>query len=212
MTFWSKKIDGVIALILGLVILIFPFKVFTALSLIVGVLLVITGVRRLYDKIRMKNKRVINSLLMIAIGVVLLLPNTIIPDRDVLGYLLGGMFIYNGIRRMITYRRVNTPMNRSLASAGVIAIVIGVIIALLPEIIIIAFTIIIGLILVAYGALRLFVKMGTVNKFRPNVNFGDAESPNDFVNVFRSFGQEMKQEFQNEINDEIIDVDTEQEQ
>lgn len=183
MAMWNKKIDGIIALILGLVILIFPFKVFTVLAFIVGVGLVIGGFKRLADKIRSKSKRVINSLLMIAIGVVLLLPNSIILDRDVLGYLLGGMLVYNGIYRMIKFRRVQTPMNRSLASAGLIAIILGVVIALLPEIVVIGFTIVIGLIFIAYGSLRLFIKMNVVNKFRQFEREANQDSVEEVVDV-----------------------------
>lgn len=190
MSFWSKKIDGIIALIAGLAILLFPFKVFTGLSLIVGVLLVIAGFRRLYEKIKNKSWRIVNSLLMIAIGVVLLLPNSIILDRDALGYLLGGMLIYNGVVRTIRYRRHQTPMNQSLAGAGIVAVVLGIIVALVPEIIVLTFTIIIGLILVAYGAVRLFVKF----------NFGGKMS-----NRF----QEFKKEMNRDLHQDVVDVDAE---
>ncbi len=183
MAMWNKKIDGIIALVLGLIVLIFPFKVFTILSLFVGVGLVIGGFKRLHFKITTKNKRVVNSLLMIVIGIVLLLPNSIIPDRDVLGYLLGGMLIYNGSYRMIKYRKVQTPMNRSLAGAGLAAILFGVVIVLVPEIVILAFTITIGLILLGYGSIRLFVKMnfmGKFNEFRRSENSSTSE---DVVDV-----------------------------
>ena len=74
---------------------------------------------------------------------------------------------------MFKFRKIKTPMNRSLASAGLVAIIVGVVIALMPEIVIIAATIIIGLLFIGYGVLRLFVKMNVVNtikKFEKEVN------------------------------------------
>lgn len=189
----SFSYDGVIALIIGLLIIIFPLKVFTGLAIVVGFFLVIAGFRRLFEKIAKKSGRVVNSILMILIGFVLLgpvFPWFTVDASDILGYLIGGMFIYNGVYRMLRYRKIQTPMNRSIANAGMVAIIIGLVIAFVPFIsdaIIIIITVLIGLILIGYGSLRLFVKMNVINKY-----------------------QEFKQEYDMEDNKDIVDVDVEE--
>ena len=163
----TKKIDGIIALVLGIVILIFPFTVFNIMAFIIGIILIIAGAKRFYEKLQAKSKRIVNSLLMIAIGVVLVFFNQF--SRNVLGYLVGGLFIYNGILRLVKYNKVKTPMNKSLASAGIVAMVIGVVVVIFPGIIIIAFNTLIALLLIGYGVLRLFIKFnfaGKMSKFK----------------------------------------------
>lgn len=187
------NMDGVIALIVGILIIIFPLKVFTGLALVVGVLLVIAGVRRFIGKLQKKSNRVINSVLMVIIGLVLIGP--VFPwfpssSSDILGYLIGGMFIYNGIYRVLRFRKVKSPMNQSFANAGWVAIVVGLIIAFVPfvsDAIIIIATVLIGLILVGYGFLRLFVQMNVMNRF-----------------------QAFKQEYEREDDGEVINVDSEE--
>ncbi len=162
-----KKIDGIIALVLGIIILIFPFTVFNIIAFIIGIVLIITGSKRFHEKLRAKSKRIVNSLLMVAIGVVLVFFNPL--SRNVLGYLVGGMFIYNGILRLVKYNKIKTPMNKSLASAGIIAMLVGVVIVIFPGIIIIAFNTLIALLLIGYGVLRLFIKFnfaGKMSKFK----------------------------------------------
>lgn len=189
----SFSYDGVIALIIGLLIIIFPLRVFSGLAIVVGVLLMIAGVKRLFEKIAKKSGRVINSILMILIGFVLfgpVLPWFTIDASDILGYLIGAMFVYNGIYRMLRYRKIQTPMNRSIANAGMVAIIIGLVIAFVPfvsDAIIIIITVLIGLILIGYGSLRLFVKMNVINKY-----------------------QEFKQEYDMEDDREVVDVDVEE--
>ncbi len=170
----SLRLDGYIALIAGVAIIIFPLKVFTGIAVIVGVVLIIAGVRRILQKISERSARVLNSVFMMLIGVAFLgaafawFPVTIDPS-DVLGYLIGLMLVYNGARRVFRYRRVKTPMNESLASAGWVAIISGLIIALVPfvsDAIIVIFTVLLGLILIGYGVLRLFIRMNVVDRYQ----------------------------------------------
>ncbi len=170
----ALRIDGIIALILGALIMIFPLRVFTGLAVVVGAVLIIAGVRRIFQKIASRSGKILNSIFMILIGVAFLgaaftwFPVNIEPS-DVLGYLIGLMLFYNGARRVVRYRKVKTPMNESLSNAGWVAIVFGLIIALVPfvsDAIIIISTVLLGLILIGYGILRLFVRMNVLNKYQ----------------------------------------------
>ena len=168
MSFWTKKIDGIIALVVGVLILIFPFAVSKMLALFIGVVLLISGVNRLYGKLRSRSKRLINSLLMIAIGIVLVFFYDL--SGTILGYLVGGVLVYNGFLRLIKYNKIKSPMNKSLAGAGLVAMTIGVVIIIFPKvvagIVIVTLNTIFALILIGYGVLRLFVKFNFSDKVK----------------------------------------------
>ena len=164
MNYVTKRIDAVVAILIGVLILVFPLAIFNFITFVIGILLIVGGLKRLLDKVRTRSKRLVNSLIMIAIGVLFVFFRNF--NQDLLGYLVGGLFVYNGFLRLLKYRKVHSKTNKSLAGAGVVAIGLGILILFFPGIVIYFTNTVIALLFIGYGVVRFVLRGNIASKMK----------------------------------------------
>lgn len=159
----SRLFKGIILSILGLLLVLFPVRVLNLMSIVVGILALVTGLISLFQYIRRKDGSgfmyimLFESVLDIILGIILI----IFPETTMLivSILLGIWVITGGILNVFSsvYARQLKQQNWwQYLIMGILIIILGIIMFVHPVFTMKTFLILIGLLLLVFGGVNLY--------------------------------------------------------
>jgi uncharacterized membrane protein HdeD (DUF308 family) len=156
-SWWALVLRGVVAIIFGLAALFWPGLILTVLIIFFGLYALIDGVLAIIAAFRSSGRGMRRTLLLIegVIGIIFGIVALFWPGLTALAllYIIAFWAILSGISRIVMAIMLRRDIENewSIALSGVLSVILGIVLVLLPRAGLLAYTWLIGLLALALG-------------------------------------------------------------